>query len=115
MVTRMETAPGQVTVYLSGELDHHAARSLREQIDGVVERCGARSLRLDFEGVPFMDSSGIGLIMGRYRMMQLVDGKLLVTGASERLKSIMRLAGLDRLSIFPENSVKAVNQGGKTS
>ncbi|MBR7091873.1 MAG: STAS domain-containing protein [Clostridia bacterium] len=98
----METGPGQVTVYLSGELDHHAARPLREQIDGIAERCGAKKLRLDFEGVPFMDSSGIGLIMGRYRMMCALGGELQVTGMSERLRSIMRLGGLERLPIFPQ-------------
>ena len=71
MVIRMDASPSGVTIWLSGELDHHAARSLREQIDGAVDRTGAKQLRLDFEGVTFMDSSGIGLVMGRYRLMQL--------------------------------------------
>ena len=44
MVTRVETDPGEVTVYLCGELDHHAARSVREQIDGIVEQCNAKKL-----------------------------------------------------------------------
>ena len=70
-----------------------------EQIDSITERCNAKKLRLDFEGVPFMDSSGIGLIMGRYRMMQMLGGQLHISGASERLWSIMRLAGLERLPI----------------
>lgn len=69
MVIRMDASPSGVTIWLSGELDHHAARSLREQIDGAVDRTGAKRLRLDFEGVTFMDSSGIGLVMGRYRLM----------------------------------------------
>ena len=91
-----------LTVCISGELDHHAARPLREQIDGITERCNAKKLRLDFEGVPFMDSSGIGLIMGRYRMMQMLGGQLHITGASQRLWSIMKLAGLERLPIVLE-------------
>ena len=74
MVIRMDASPSGVTIWLSGELDHHAARSLREQIDGAVDRTGAKQLRLDFEGVTFMDSSGIGLVMGRYRLMQLAGG-----------------------------------------
>ena len=92
MVIRMDASPSGVTIWLSGELDHHAARSLRDQIDGAVDRTGAKRLRLDFEGVSFMDSSGIGLIMGRYRLMQLAGGQLYVTGAS----------GLDRLNILEE-------------
>lgn len=111
MVMRIETTPQQVTVWLSGELDHHAARSLREQIDGVVERCGVRRLRLDFSGVPFMDSSGIGLIMGRYRTMQLIGGELQISGAADRLMTIMRLAGLEKLPIF-EQQTASVKTGG---
>ena len=107
MVTRVEADPGEVTVYLCGELDHHAARSLREQIDGIVEQCNAKKLRLDFEGVPFMDSSGIGLIMGRYRAMQMVGGELHISGASQRIWSIMRLAGLERLPIVLKEGEKA--------
>lgn len=110
MVIRMNASPSGVTIWLSGELDHHAARSLREQIDGAVDRTGAKRLRLDFEGVTFMDSSGIGLVMGRYRLMQLAGGRLSVTGASERIQKIMRLAGLDRLHILEE---AAADDGGQ--
>ena len=110
MVIRMDASPSGVTIWLSGELDHHAARSLREQIDGAVDRTGAKQLRLDFEGVTFMDSSGIGLVMGRYRLMQLAGGRLSVTGASERIQKIMRLAGLDRLHILEQ---AAADDGGQ--
>lgn len=55
---------------------------------------------LDFSGVTFMDSSGIGLVMGRYRMMKTMDGELLVTGASPRVKRLMQMGGLDKLPIF---------------
>ncbi len=103
MVIRMDTAPDGVTVWLSGELDHHAARQLREQIDAAVSRTEAKLLRLDFSGVGFMDSSGIGLIMGRFRMMQARGGRLLVVGASERLLRVMKLAGLQKLPVW-ENS-----------
>ena len=65
MVIRMESTPSVLTVWLTGELDHHAAREIREQIDSALGRCTATLLRLDFSGVGFMDSSGIGLIMGR--------------------------------------------------
>lgn len=76
MALRMENSSGGLTVWLTGELDHHSARMMREQIDAAVERTRPSVLRLDFSGVGFMDSSGIGLIMGRYRLMQLYNGKL---------------------------------------
>ena len=92
MVIRMDAAPSGLTVWLSGELDHHSARSLREQVDAAVTRSDAKLLR--------MDSSGIGLIMGRYRLMQSRGGKLLVVGTSDRLLRVMKLAGLERLPVW---------------
>lgn len=106
MVIRMDTAPSGLTVWLSGELDHHSARSLREQVDAAVERTGAKVLRLDFSGVTFMDSSGIGLIMGRYRLLQARGGRLFVVGAGERLLRVMKLAGLERLPVWETDSKK---------
>ena len=99
MVIRMDASPSGVTVWLSGELDHHAARSLREQIDGAVDRTGARKLRLDFEGVTFMDSSGIGLVMGRYRLMQDLGGKLALRNLPPHIRRVMRVAGIGDLDI----------------
>ncbi len=106
MVIRMGTEAGELTVWLSGELDHHAARTMREQVDAAVERSTAHTLLLDFSGVTFMDSSGIGLIMGRYRLMQSRGGRLLVTGASERLQRVMKLAGLNRLPIWDASATQ---------
>ena len=58
-----------VTARLSGEIDHHIAPAIRGEIDAKCESRRPKRLILDFSGVGFMDSSGIGLIMGRYRMM----------------------------------------------
>ncbi len=105
MVVRMESSPTALTAVLSGELDHHTARVMREQIDAAVERTQTSLLRLDFSGIGFMDSSGIGLIMGRYRLMQSRGGRLLVVGVSERLLRVMRLAGLERLPVWESDNV----------
>ena len=104
MVVRIEQAAGVITARLSGELDHHTARVMREQIDAAVGGFPAQLLRLDFSGVGFMDSSGIGLVMGRYRLMQSRGGRLLVVGVSERLLRVMRLAGLQRLPVWEDNT-----------
>ncbi len=109
MVIRMDAAPSGLTVWLSGELDHHSARTMREQVDAAVARSDSDLLRLDFSGVTFMDSSGIGLIMGRYRLMQSRGGKLLVVGASERLLRVMKLAGLEHLPVW-ETASKIENK-----
>lgn len=102
MALRMENTADALTVRLAGELDHHAARRMREEIDAAVERTKPARLRLDFSGIGFMDSSGIGLIMGRFRLMQLYGGTLEVVGASERIRKMIRLAGLDRLNLLKD-------------
>jgi len=95
----LETTRDEIRVFLSGELDHHASRPLREQVDKAVERGKPRLLRLDFADLTFMDSSGIGLIMGRYRLMKITGGKLLLTGVTDRIFQMMRMAGLEKLDI----------------
>lgn len=86
--------------YLRGEIDHHAAGALREKIDAAVERSHCPLLVLDFSEITFMDSSGIGLIMGRYKLMQRRGGKLTVCGVPPRLMRMMKMAGLEKLQIF---------------
>ena len=110
MAVELDLSQDRITAYLSGEIDHHIAAGLRREIDGPVMADPPPLLVLDFGGVTFMDSSGIGLVMGRYRLMQLAGGRLSVTGASERIQKIMRLAGLDRLHILEE---AAADDGGQ--
>ena len=71
-----------VTALLSGELDHHTARIMREAIDNAIELNMPTALVLDFKDVSFMDSSGIGLVMGRYRNLMKFGAELHITGAS---------------------------------
>ena len=102
LVMRIETTADETTVWLTGELDHHAARQLRQQVDLAVERTRPQRLRLDFSDVSFMDSSGIGLIMGRWRLMQEQGGHLLVQGVPKSLRKVMKVSGLDKLGVLEE-------------
>ena len=90
---------GELVAHISGDIDHHSAAQLREAIARMAETVLPRLLVLDFSGVGFMDSSGIGLIMGRYKLMQSMDGKVRVERASPQLKKLMSLAGLSLLPI----------------
>ena len=95
---------GVLTAALIGELDHHAAADLRQRIDAAVLACRPRRLNIDLTQLTFMDSSGIGLIMGRYRLMGSLEGELRVTGANPRMERMIRLAGLDKLPIWEEET-----------
>ncbi len=88
---------------LAGELDHHGAGEIRDALDNAVLQQRCRRLTLDFSALTFMDSSGIGLIMGRYRLMTSLGGTLTIHGANKRLERMMRFAGLEKLPIWEDN------------
>lgn len=83
---------------LSGEIDHHNAKNLRMEIDFALRENQPQELILDFSDVGFMDSSGIGLVMGRYKLMQELNGKVTVRNPPNHIRKVMRLSGIDRLA-----------------
>ena len=87
-----------VTAFLSGEIDHHTAAELRETIDLAANEHKPTLLVLDFKNVSFMDSSGIGLVMGRYKTISELDGELAIVNTSPSIGKVMRLAGMERLA-----------------
>ena len=93
----IEIALNSITAYLVGDIDHHTAKPIREQIDIEIEKNSPKELFLDFTGVTFMDSSGIGLIMGRYKLMNEINGTVTLTGLDKNTMKIMKIAGMDKL------------------
>ena len=87
-----------VTAYLGGELDHHTAKEMREAIDSAIELNMPTLLVLNFNDISFMDSSGIGLIMGRYRNLQKTGAELHIMGAPPQILKMLKLAGIERLA-----------------
>lgn len=104
---KLESSNHVITAYLEGELDHHSAKLIREYIDAEIEKSMASLLILDFRDVTFMDSSGIGLVMGRYRQMQFHGGQVQVVNTSPQIYKVMRIAGLDRLAVIEKGVKKA--------
>ncbi len=85
---------GELTAVLSGDIDHHTARNMRIVIDGEIEKYRPRKLNLDFRKVRFMDSSGIGLIMGRCRLMKFNGGSVKLQNIPSTLKRLIDLSGV---------------------
>lgn len=79
---------------LCGELDHHSAEQARNMLDTMLHDITIRDLTLDLSGVTFMDSAGLGVILGRYRILSLRGGKLTVCGMSSAIDRIFRMSGL---------------------
>ena len=98
MSVKIVNEDNKVIALLSGEIDHHNAKSLRQDIDFSLRENQPEELIMDFSEVGFMDSSGIGLVMGRYKLMQEIGGNLVVRNPPPHIKKVMRLSGIDRLA-----------------
>lgn len=88
---------GTLIAKITGEIDHHSARWLRMDIDTAIQDKEPKKLLIDFSGVSFMDSSGVGLVMGRYKNMKERGGRVELTNMPEYIEKVMNLAGMDRL------------------
>ncbi len=84
-------------IKLRGEIDHHAAAVVRVNIDELIRSRAPRVLLLDMSAVDFMDSSGLGLIMGRFSLMQSSGGEMFILDPSPATEKIMKLAGMERI------------------
>lgn len=84
-------------IKLRGEIDHHSASSIRSAIDSEIYSKKPRGLIMDMSAVNFMDSSGLGLIMGRYSVMNELGGEVIVSDPNPSIERIMTLAGMERV------------------
>ena len=87
----------RLTAFIQGEVDHHSAAFIRNEIDSALCQVRPSLLVLDFSEVTFMDSSGIGLVMGRYKLIKSIGGEIRVENLSPSAYKIMHLAGVERL------------------
>ena len=86
-----------MTALIDGEIDHHSARSVRAQIDDSLALSGASRLVLDMSRVRFMDSSGLGLILGRYAKAQALGASFCVVDPSASVRKVLDVAGAGRI------------------
>ena len=94
---RFEVYGGTMVIHLGEDLDHHNAVYIREMADGYVDKYPIDRIIFDFSGVEFMDSSGIGVVMGRYKQMSYVGGAVYVYGIGKNVDRIFQMSGLYRL------------------
>ena len=97
-LTELRTIGSVTVATLSGDIDHHSARLMRTEIDRAISAVHPACLVIDFSAVTFMDSSGIGLIMGRYKLMNEYGGEVVVARPPAYIRKVLRLAGVDRLA-----------------
>ena len=105
MCTVLEHTDDRLTALLTGEIDHHTAGKIRDEIDAAIEFHRPACLVIDFGGVSFMDSSGIGLVMGRYKLMKSIGGTVRVENTPKPLRKVMKLSGLYDLAQFDREDI----------
>ncbi|MGL6200655.1 MAG: anti-sigma F factor antagonist [Lachnospiraceae bacterium] len=86
-----------LTIYLPNELDHHNAELIRREADRQIERNHIKYIIFDFADTNFMDSSGIGVIMGRYKKISLIGGEVWAMNTSERVRKILAMSGVTKI------------------
>ena len=92
-----------LTIYLPSEVDHHNAEEMRKNADALIERNHIKFVIFDFEMTDFMDSSGIGVIMGRYKIIRLVGGEVWAVHANA-IKKILTMSGMTKImQIYEED------------
>mgnify|MGYP001622934875 FL=1 len=96
-----------LTIKVPAELDHYLADEIRRQSEEIQNEHTIRQIDFDFSQTTFMDSSGIGLVMGRFREIQLTGGKVRALHASERVQKILKISGVSRvIEVVPEKTWK---------
>ena len=88
---------GQLTVVLTGEIDHHCAKDYISSIESKIEAYNPNVCVLDFSDVTFMDSSGIAVVINAMRSVARRNGKLIVSGLKEQPKRVFHASGINRL------------------
>ena len=100
MEMRLECLGSSLVAKLNGELDQSCAAEIREKIDNEISLHGMSNLVMDFDNVPFMDSSGIGMLIGRYKQIKARGGKMLVIRTQPQADKVIELAGLKKIMDF---------------
>lgn len=94
MSVRAEIQHGCLVAVLAGEIDLHDAKSFQQQADCILAESGIRCLIVDMAAVDFIDSSGIGALIGRYKRLKLNGGKMILVGLKPSVARLLRLAGV---------------------
>ncbi|MBB6216031.1 stage II sporulation protein AA (anti-sigma F factor antagonist) [Anaerosolibacter carboniphilus] len=98
-----------LVIKLDGELDHHTAEEIRDEIDREIDHYSVKNIIFDLSGMNFMDSSGIGVVIGRYKKVSKMGGEVAVININSRVERIFKMSGLFNIVKRFENKNQAVD------
>lgn len=102
-------------VRLTGELDHHATEILRDEWKEMLYQHAVKHVVLNLEGITFMDSSGLGVILGRYKEVLQLNGEMVVCSITPSIKRLFEMSGLFKIIRLEVNETYALEALGVAS
>lgn len=109
MQLKFSTRGNILIVSIIGELDHHSAEHISRKIDTEILKSANKNIIFDFSQTSFMDSSGIGVIMGRYKNIQKLNGKAAAINVNAQIRRIIEMSGLLKIIPICDNIDSAIN------
>ena len=97
MKKMVEVTGQRMVIHVPKELDHHTALPIREQTEEIMQHKRITEIEIDFSQTEFMDSSGIGMLMGRYRQVSHRGGQMYAVHVGQRVRKILDMAGISRV------------------
>ena len=95
--------------FTTTELDHHVSNYVKEIVDEIIMRKNIKNIVFDFQNIRFMDSSGIGVIIGRYKKIAGVHGKVSVINMNSRVEKVFNLSGMGKIINVCKSYEDAIN------
>lgn len=92
-----------LTMKVTEEIDEHTTEKLRRKIDNEIARLLPRKVIFDFCDVNFMDSAGIGMLLGRYKVIKMLGGELEVINVNQQIKKLFEMSGLLKIIKVSDN------------
>lgn len=108
----LETKGNVLCIRLEGELDHHTSGQLRERVEAAIDQNQIRHIVLNLEHLKFMDSSGLGVILGRYKRIKNQGGEMVVCAISPSIKRLFEMSGMFKIIRLEKNEAFALRNLG---
>ncbi len=106
MNTKYDPKDKLLFIEITEEIDHYTTEKIRRKADYEIQRYMPKKVILDFNKVSFMDSSGIGMVVGRFKLVKMIGGQLFIENINENLEKIFKMSGLQKIIPIKNDAIK---------
>lgn len=113
MIIKYSSRDKLLLVKITEEIDHHVAEKIRRKVDNEITRFMPRKVMFDFSRVTFMDSAGIGMIIGRYKMVKMLGGTVEMTNVKQSIRKVFEMCGVLKIIPIQNNYIESLYEWDK--